>query len=264
MWRVLLAAPLFVGAALWQRRRTPAPPGNPKSRARQLVWFLLPGLVFAGDLGTWHASMTIISAGMATLLANLAAVLVPIAAYFLFKERFNRWFALGALLSVFGTVLLIQRPEQSVLASLPGKEEHYALGNLLGLLTAFWYGAYQLSVKRLRRYASTLETMAWVSSVCGLCLLIWALALGTNIWPVQARGWWAIAGMTLGSQVLGQGLIAWGLGKVPAGIVSVTLLWQPLAATLLGFLVLGQELSQLQLLGMLPVLLGLFLVTRRR
>lgn len=289
MWRVLLAAPPFILAAFWQSRRRDAdssgsqdsasaetvqgrsvgtsarPDRAPaKRRVRRLIWFVLPGLIFAADLASWHASMTIISAGLSTLLANLSAVLVPVVAYFVFGERFRRRFVVGACLALLGTGLLMQRPNAEVLATLPGREEDYWLGNALGIATAVWYGSYQLAVKQLRRFARTAATMAWVTSVAGLCLLLAALVLDTPLLPSSPRGWWPVVGMTVGSQIVGQGLIAWGLGRVSAGAAAVILLWQPLAATWLGYLVLGQALSVTQLAGVVPVLSGLLLVARNQ
>src|SRR5690606_14302531 len=83
MWRKVLSLPLLVPVLIWREGwRTPSGDDGPK-----LHWLLLPGLFFAADLAAWHSSMTIISAGSATFLANLAAVIVPAVAWWRLSER---------------------------------------------------------------------------------------------------------------------------------------------------------------------------------
>ncbi|MCB1092095.1 MAG: EamA family transporter, partial [Verrucomicrobiae bacterium] len=59
-----------------------------------------------------------------------------------------------------------------------------------------------------------------------------------------------------------QGMIAYGLGGVPASLASVLLLVQPVATALLGVVLLGQRLVPLQVIGGAGVVIGLFLAIR--
>jgi drug/metabolite transporter (DMT)-like permease len=261
MWRTGLAAPILWGLLLWREGGLLS---RPEGTPVWTIWFLLPGLCFAGDLGSWHASMTIIAAGTATFLANLAVIMVPIVAWLWFKERPPKPFFIGAVVAISGAALLLVPPGRGVLQTLPGSGANYVWGNALGVLTAVWYGAYQLSTKRARDFGSTLRVMTWSTAVCSVVLLVVALGMDEPLWPRSPRGWYPLFGMALFAQTLGQGLIAWSLGRIPASYVSVGLLWQPVAASLLGYVVLGQTLSAAQIMGMLVVLAGLFLATRTK
>jgi drug/metabolite transporter (DMT)-like permease len=259
MWRTSLSVPLIVFVLVWREGwRSPSWRGSSEP-----WWLLLPGLFFAGDLAAWHSSMTIISAGGATFLANLAAVIVPIVAWFWLSERPRRPFFFGATIAVVGAGLLLVRPDVDVMQTLPNSGSRYAWGNFLGVLTAGCYAGYQLSSRVVRRQLSTLRTMAWTTIVCSLVLVLVAWS-STDQWvPSESRGWLPLVGMALFGQVLGQGLIVWSMRLVSASVVAVALLWQPLAASLLGFLVLGQRISFVQALGMVGVLLGLATVALR-
>ena len=106
-------------------------------------------------------------------------------------------------------------------------------------------------------------TMAWTTLVCSLVLVTLASS-STEQWvPEEARGWLPLIGMALFGQIMGQGLIVWSMRLTSASVVAVALLWQPLAATLLGYVVLGQRISAVQASGMLAVLCGLALVALR-
>ncbi|MCB1065705.1 MAG: EamA family transporter [Verrucomicrobiae bacterium] len=64
------------------------------------------------------------------------------------------------------------------------------------------------------------------------------------------------------SHACGQGLIAYGLGGVPASLASVVLLVQPVCTALLGAVILGQPLVFWQVIGGTAVVAGLFLAIR--
>ncbi len=271
MWRTALAAPVLWGALAWTSWTRPGRAsrlvlrhsGIERSKCRrQRLLLLLPGLFFAADLASWHTAMTAISAGGATFLANLAAVFVPIIAWVWLGERPSTRFFGGACLAVGGSALLLSRPGAGVLESLPGGGADYGFGNALGALTAVWYAAYQLSLRWVRRFAGALRVMAWTASVCGGSLALACFATGQPVLPSSASGWVPLVGMALFAQLIGQGLIIWSAHHVSASLLSVGLLWQPLSASLLAYVVLGQRLSTLQVAGVGVVLVGLLQVSR--
>lgn len=251
-----------------------AAPGKPKSVWRYAL-LILPGFFFAGDLALWHWSIHYTTVANSTLLTNFAPIFVTIVAYFYLGERFDRRFPLGLVLALAGAALLIRR-------SLEVSPEHL-YGDVLGILTALFYAAYQLSVKRLRRDFSTLALM-FGSSLTGAALLL-ALALisGESLWPPVtlswsadaaglsllavskaviaefASGWGALFGLALVSHIAGQGLIAYAFAHLPASFSSVSLLLQPIVAAIGAYLLFGEALGPIELLGAAIVLTGVIL-----
>lgn len=59
------------------------------------------------------------------------------------------------------------------------------------------------------------------------------------------------------AHVLGQGSIAWALGRLPASTASVTVLVQPVAAAALAYALFGETLAPLQVAGAALALLGI-------
>ena len=93
-------------------------------------------------------------------------------------------------------------------------------------------------------------------------LLAVTLAAGESLVASSRRGWLVLLGLAWISQVLGQGLIVYGLAHLPASFSSVGLLIQPVAAALLAWVLLGEALGAWQLAGGVAVLVGI-LVARR-
>lgn len=254
-WRMALATPLLFAALAALRSR---PGVRPAARWR---WTLLvPGVFFAGDLATWHLSFVYTSVANATLLANVSAILVPAAAWFLLRERVGRRFALGAGLAFLGVAILLG-------ASGTGRGPATArplLGDAIALVTAAFYAGYLLSMKGLRARHGALRIWAWSSAAGALCLLALCLVQGAALLPAVPGGWWSLLGLAVVPHCLGQGLIAAALGRLPAGSTAVALLAQPVITAALGWIYLGQEVVALQAIGGGVVLLGIALAQAER
>lgn len=251
-YRVALALPFL---ALWSwSERPPATPPVPAGRDPLAPWAIAGGACFALDLAAWHLSIRYTTVANATLLANFAPIIVTLGAWLFLHERVARRFFLGMAIAFAGAWLLTG-------ASF-GADPQRLRGDLLGLLTALFYGGYQLCVARLRRVLGPGRVL-WTSSLVSTPLLaLMALAAGESLWPDTARGWWILAGLALTAQVLGQGLITYGFAHLPAGLSSLTLLLQPLVAVVTGWLLLGEVMSPGQVVGGIVLVLGLQVARR--
>jgi drug/metabolite transporter (DMT)-like permease len=248
-WRVALAVPV-----LWLLYFV-----KPRSKARRYSgkWplMLAAGFAFAGDLAFWHISIQLTSIANSTLLANLAAIFVTLAAWIFLRQRPSGVFLAGLGAALAGATLLGHTSLEFSSAGLAG--------DALGVLTALFYAGYLLAVKALRdRGETTLHLMAVTSTITALFLFPVALASGEPMLPASAFGWWMLIGLALVSHAAGQGLIAYALAHLPAAFSSVNLLFQPVMAALFAWLLLAEGLVPLQILGGLAVLAGIYLARR--
>jgi drug/metabolite transporter (DMT)-like permease len=254
-YRLLFALPvLWLWLRLEGRSGAAAPERPVASGWHGPALLVLAGLFYAGDLALWHWSVRLTSVANATLLANLAPVFVVFAGWALFGERITLRLTLGLGIALAGAFLLV------------GGEGFTAdpvrfAGDLCGVGTALFYAGYLLSVKRLRtRRYSAPTVMLWSGGATALALLLLALATGEALLPNTWQGWLPLVALALVSHVGGQSLIAQALAALPAGFASVGLLVQPVAATLLAFLVFGEILSAPQIAGAAVVLAGVLAV----
>ncbi|MEX2578634.1 MAG: DMT family transporter [Verrucomicrobiales bacterium] len=222
------------------------------------VWLWLPGLVFAGDFWAWHWSFEHTSVANSTLLANTAILWVTLFAWLVWKERITRLFTVGAVLAFAGMAILMLSSTRRE----PPTAGNPVFGDFLALLTAGFYAAYQLSMKRCRRSHSAPVLMFWASAVAAAVLLPLALVHEDPFFPTAAAKWLPLIGLGVLSHACGQGLIAYGLGGVPASLASVSLLVQPVATAFLGVWILGQPLVPWQGVGAVVVVMGLFVAVR--
>jgi drug/metabolite transporter (DMT)-like permease len=136
------------------------------------------------------------------------------------------------------------------------------LGDAFGLITGVFYGAYLMTVERLRATYSTATVMAYSITVSALAVMVVALAAGEPLAPETARGWVVLVGLALISQVLGQSLIAFGLAHLPVAFASVSLLVQPVLAAVFAWVLLGEAMGAQQGVGAAIVLAGIEVARR--
>ena len=248
-WRVALALPF-----LWTWSLVTAPAEHQASFAAERKLIIAAGLFFAGDLAVWHWSIVLTSVANSTLLANLAPIFVTLAVWFLLRKRPAAGFLAGLAVALVGVAMLIGGDFRL------GARE--IAGDALGVVTAMFYAAYQLTVTRLRASVSTASLMAWSGLVTAAALLPLALISGETILPATGEGWVKLIGLALISQAAGQSLIAYAMAHLPATASSVGLLAQPVLAALYAWVLLGETLGWLQFAGGLAVLVGIRVAQR--
>ena len=209
----------------------------------------LGGLFFTADLSIWHWSLQFTTVTNSTLLTNITPLFVTIGARIFFGDRITVSFLVGMALAIAGGGMLVGTSFE-----LGGR---HLLGDVLSLVAAVFYAGYLLTVKHLRRSFSTPTIMAWSGLVScgGFGLVAWLS--GDVMWAATSRGWLVLAALALVSHVGGQTLIAYGFGHLPASFSSVSLLWQPVVAAAVAWLVLGEQLRWLQASGAVVVLAGI-------
>lgn len=252
-WRMALAIPF---AFLWMLLdRNPPPREDTPGGTKKYLFLALPGLLFAGDLAFWHTGIKITTVANATFLANLQPIFVVLAAWLIFKEQITRQFLMAAGLAVFGAALLS-------VSNLTVAPERLS-GDLLSMGTAIWYAAYILAVREARKFASTGTVIFWTVLVSSPILLVAALGFGESIWPSATTDWWVLIALAAGVQIIGQGGVAFGLGRVPAPVASIIILVQPVIASLAGWIMFGEAFTAIQFGGAALVLTGVYWVQRK-
>jgi len=246
-WRVFLALPLLWAWA-WMDQRNATSTSSPRGL------MFAAGFFFAGDLAVWHSSIILTSVANATLLANLAPIFVTLAAWLLWRKKPALMFLAGLAAALTGVMLLIGGD-----FSHTGKA---LLGDILGLVTAMFYAAYQLTVTKLRGTVSTARIMAMSSLITAALLLPMAWLSGETFFPATSMGWTKVCALALISQVAGQSLIAYAMAHLPATLSSVGLLLQPVMAGLFAWILLGETLGAIAIAGAVLVLIGIRMATQ--
>jgi len=250
VYRALFGLPLLALVAFAERRRS-----GPLPR-RTVRLAAIAGVFFAGDLLFWHHAIEAVGAGLATVLGNLQVIVVGFVAWIALGERPSRGTLIALPIVLFGVVCISGVVGSGAYGDAP------TLGVLLGLLTAFCYAGYLLTIRLSgrdqRRPAGPVAIGTLVTALVAMVVGV----VGGDLDPTPGLGslaWLALYGVT--SQSLGYLLIAISLPRLPAVIVSIILLAQPVITVALAMILLGEAPSPAQLLGVGLVIGGIAIAT---
>ena len=249
VFRCAYALPVLIALAVREDRRCGRRPWGERVPA------LLSGVFFAGDLVLWNASIGDVGAGLATVLANIQVVLVPLVAWALLRERPPRGLLVALPVSGLGVLLISGVLEHESYGS------HAGRGTVLGVGAGIAYVGFLLLLRRSgadqRRVAGPLCDATAAAGVCSL--VIGVVLDNVHLVPTWPSAGWLLA-LALGSQVCGWMLISASLPRLPAATASILLTVQPAGSVALAAILLDETPTWLQLGGVALVLVGLLTV----
>jgi drug/metabolite transporter (DMT)-like permease len=246
---VIAAGVMIIPFGVQARQRAPL------SR-RHVLFAVIAGLFFAGDLTVWNTSVLMTNAANATLFGNTSPFWVAFGALILFKEKLRPLFWGGLVLAMLGVTVILG--EDFFVHPVLGT------GDLLALLGGFFYGMFFLATERARDKLSSLASW-WISAaVCTMALLVLTFLFRQPLSGYPMESFYSLIALALITQVVGWLAINYALGHLPASVVSPTLLGQPVITAIAGVPLLGQALSAVQLAGGALVLAGIYIVHRSK
>lgn len=247
-WRMMLALPVLLVVATLARRGDWAAPAL---AALPFAGALLAGALFAVDLSLWHMGIERTTLANATLFGNGAAFMLAGWSIMVGGEQPHRRTLAALGLALAGIILLL-----GLSADLSPR--HLA-GDLFCLAASAFYAGYLIVVMRLRGRLSTATLLAMTTTASALILLPMALLAPGSFWP---QDWLPLLALAVTSQLVGQGLLVFATGSLPATVIGVGLLVQPILSAVLGWLMFAEAMGPLELVGAAMVCAALVLVRR--
>jgi drug/metabolite transporter (DMT)-like permease len=249
IFRCAYALPVL-GLLAWRENRRLGPRSWSERRAA-----LAAGVFFAVDLMLWHRSIADVGAGLATVLANIQVVLMPLVAWVVLAERPGRR-VLGALpVALLGVLLISGAIEHGAYGRNPTR------GAIFGVGAGVAYVGFLLLLRRsgadLRRPAGPLFDATATATV--LCIAGGEILGDAHLVPRWPGAAWLIT-LALTSQVLGWLLITVSLPRLKAALIALLLAVQPVGSVALAALIFGESPSGLQVVGVGVVLAALLVV----
>ncbi|WP_373058383.1 DMT family transporter [Gemmatimonas sp.] len=232
------------------------------------------GVLLALHFWSWNASLRFTSVAASVALVNLQPVLIAgVSALWLHESPSGRQW-LGVVIAVIGALVVgladVPGGLSGIVSALSGGvaadgSGRALFGDFLALVGAVTAALYYLIGRRLRQrvgvwpYVSIAYGAAFVT-----CVAI-ALASGEVLLPQPRRELSIFAGLAIGPMLLGHTGMNWALGHLPAFVVNLTTLGEPIGATILAALLPGiAEVPGVgTIVGGVLVLGGVLLASRR-
>ncbi|WP_111494784.1 DMT family transporter [Marinobacter bohaiensis] len=252
-FRLCIACPFF-GLLMWRDRR------NTTNRiSRGLVIGLMGlGLLQAAYQGTYLWAVDLTGAGIATLITLcLAPVFVAIAAAPLLGEKPNRTTVIALISAIAGTLLLVSGDVRNPDAARLG-------GIFIAVAAAAVYAAFTLTSRHVSGGGSVFTT-AFICFTTGAVALA-PIAAGTgalDILPqLDGLDWLLIAYIGIVPTCVGYVCFFKGMQSTPATTSSIIVTLEPLFAALLAWMILGEALGLLGVIGAVVLTVSVLVASR--
>lgn len=231
---------------------------------RELGIALGAGSMLALHFWSWNSSVALTSVAASVVLVNTQPVVVALLSMFWLREAPTRRQWMGIGVAMVGA-LIVALPDLVRDGADGAAHPRALLGDLLALGGALTAAIYFVAGRRLR---ASLDLWPYVGLVYGTglaVLLALALVAGAPLAPQPPRELAIFAALALGPMLLGHTGLNWALKHSPAYLVNLTLLGEPVGATLIAALLPGirEVPAPATLLGGAVVLVGILLTARR-
>jgi len=261
---IIVAAALLIGGG-WREWRTLA--------GREYLFALGAGVMLAIHFWSWNASLRYTSVAASVALVNLQPVIIAIVSVLWLREPPTRRQWLGIALAVAGALVVGVADIPGGIAAIGpallgggGSGSRALFGDFLALLGAITAAGYYLIGRRIRQHLGLWPYVALVYGAAFVTCLVLAQAAGKPLMPQPPRELAIFAGLALGPMLLGHTGMNWALGHLPAFLVNLTTLGEPIGATILAALLPG--IAEVPGLGTVAggalVLAGVLLAAQRR
>lgn len=222
---------------------------------RDFVLAILAGIFLALHFAFWISSLDYTSVMSSVVFVSTNPLFVGLASVIFLRESLKRGTVLGIIIAGIGGALI-------GITDLGSAGHESLFGDALALLGAIAVSGYLLIGRRLRKQLSLLAYIGLVYTTAAIVLLIMAIAMGANLLAYSITGYVLVLLLAAGPQLIGHTSYNWALKYVSATFVTVTLLAEPIGATVLAIPILAQVPSPIKILGGALILAGIYFAAR--
>jgi len=214
----------------------------------EVIELIFIGILLGAHFGFWISSVKATSVAASVLLGTCHIVYVAIIGWIVFGEKLNKNGITGTFIALFGIVILFWGD----LVEDPGNFR----GNFLAFISGILAGLYYLGGRKHRKKISlpTYAFIVYLSSAITMWIVV--LVQGLEYKSISKSEFQLFFVMALVPTLLGHTMQNWALAFLPAYVISITLLAEPVGSGLLAWHLFDEVPSLGVLIGGLIVLFG--------
>lgn len=235
---------------------------------RDLTLASLAGVFLALHFATWISSLEYTTVASSVVLVTTTPLWVALLSPLVLREPLTRPILWGMLLALMGGLIIgfSEACNWTNGISCPPLNEFFSgdafFGNFLALFGAWMAAGYLLIGRRLRNKLSLIPYIFVVYGISAIVLVVIMFASGASPFGLPSQAYLWILLLALIPQLLGHSTFNWALKYLPASMVSVTLLGEPIGSIVLAFIILNEKPSMPELAGAMLILIGIYLASR--
>ena len=218
-------------------------------------WLAVSGVFLSLHFAFWISSLKYTSVASSVVLVSTHPVFVGIGSWLFLKEHVGIKLILGIVLSILGSALISLGDMSLAKGAL--------VGDGLALLGAITAAGYFLVGRKMRKGQDLLSYIFPVYSTSAIALVLLALLWENPFFGYSSSNYLLFFLLALIPQLIGHTAFNWALKYIPASLVAITVLGEPVGSTILAFFILGEGLTPWKILGGISIFLGILIALWR-
>ncbi|WP_394748712.1 DMT family transporter [Spongiimicrobium salis] len=253
LFRMLFALPFYVFIAFWKKPLQPD-----QIRSKDYLWIFIFGF-FGYYLASLFDFMGLqyIKAGLERIILFIYPTVVVLLSWLFFKKRLSKKQRIAILITYLGVVVTFWNE-----ITIEGESVYW--GGFLVLLSAITYASYLVGSGWLIPKFGVLQFTSYAMMVSTLCIFVHYSMVGDfNLWDYPKEVYFLGIAMAIFSTLLPSFLVSAAIGRLGANTFSIFGSLGPISTIILAFFFLDERITWIQGLGMLIVIFGVTLVSRK-
>lgn len=224
---------------------------------KQLLIGVLGGFFLSLHFSFWISSLKFTSVASSVVLVTTNPIFVGLFSYLLFREKQPPELILGIILSFSGSVILAIG--DSGLQGLSIQNPSFLLGDVLALLGAIMTSGYLMVGSKLREEMDVLSYISVVYTFSACFLLIASVSWGIPFTGYKASSYLYMALLAIVPQLIGHTAINWSLKHLKTSMVAITILGEPIGASILAYIIFRETIKSFQGIGIVLIFLAIII-----
>ena len=228
---------------------------------KHLLMGILGGFFLSLHFSFWISSLKFTSVASSVVLVATNPIFIGIFSYLFFKEKQPAELILGIILSFLGSIILVVG--DSGLQGLTVQNPSFLLGDILAFLGAIMASGYLMVGSKLREEMDVLPYISMVYTFSASFLLISSISLQVPFTGYKPSSYFYMALLAIVPQLIGHTAINWALKHLKASMVAITILGEPIGASILAYIIFRETIKSFQSVGIILIFLAIIIASRR-
>jgi drug/metabolite transporter (DMT)-like permease len=219
------------------------------------------GLFLALHFILWITSLKYTSVASSVVLVTTNPIFVGIFSYLFLKEKQHIELIIGIILCLIGSILIAA--VDSGFEGLVIVNRKALLGDILALAGAIMASGYLLVGSKVRERLDILTYITIVYTVAAFILIILSLILNIPFTGYRTSSYLYMVLLAILPQLIGHTAFNWALKHIKASMVAITILGEPIGATILAYLFFNESVSIFQIIGVVAIFAAILISSRK-
>jgi len=228
---------------------------------KHLLMGILGSFFLSLHFSFWISSLKFTSVASSVVLVATSPIFIGIFSYLFFKEKQPAELTLGIILSFLGSIILVVG--DSGLQGLTVQNPSFLLGDILAFLGAIMASGYLMVGSKLREEMDVLPYISMVYTFSASFLLITSISLQVPFTGYKPSSYFYMVLLAIVPQLIGHTAFNWALKHLKASMVAITILGEPIGASILAYIIFRETIKSFQSVGIILIFLAIIIASRR-